>query len=65
MGGEPDTALEWARRAIQLDPLAAPAAYSELFALYSAQRYREAVECANRVLTLNPAYAEGYRCPCR
>ena len=60
--GEPDTALEWARRAIQLDPLAAPAAYSELFALYSAQRYREAVECANRVLTLNPAYAEGYRC---
>ena len=59
--GEPDTALEWARRAIQLDPLAAPAAYSELFTLYSAQRYREAVECANRVLTLNPSYAEGYR----
>ncbi|HEX6050149.1 MAG TPA: protein kinase [Gemmatimonadaceae bacterium] len=59
--GQPDTALEWARRAIQLDPLAAPAAYSELFALYTARRYPEAVECANRVLTLNPAYAEGYR----
>jgi len=59
---ETDTALEWARRASQLDPLAAPAAYSELFALYCAQRYREAVECANRVLSLNPAYAEGYRC---
>jgi serine/threonine protein kinase/tetratricopeptide (TPR) repeat protein len=59
--GDPDTALEWARRAIQLDPLAAPAAYSELFALYTARRYTEAVECANRVLALNPAYAEGYR----
>ena len=59
--GDPDTALEWARRAIQLDPLAAPATYSELFALYTAQRYTEAVECANRVLALNPAYAEGYR----
>jgi tetratricopeptide (TPR) repeat protein len=59
--GDPDTALDWARRAIQLDPLAAPASYSELFALYTAQRYQEAVDCANRVLTLNPTYAEGYR----
>jgi len=60
--GDPDTALGWARRGIQVDPLAAPATYSELFALYSARRFPEAVECANRVLTLNPAYAEGHRC---
>ena len=60
--GDPDTALNWARRGIQVDPLAAPATYSELFALYSARRFPEAVECANRVLSLNPAYAEGHRC---
>ena len=60
--GDPDTALGWARRGVQVDPLAAPATYSELFALYTARRFPEAVECANRVLTLNPAYAEGHRC---
>jgi eukaryotic-like serine/threonine-protein kinase len=60
--GDPDTALEWARRAIQVDPLAAPATYIELYALYTAQRYEQAVECAQRVLLLNPSYAEGHRC---
>ena len=60
--GDPDTALEWARRAIQVDPLAAPASYIELFSLYSAQRFEQAVECARRVLSLNPGYAEGHRC---
>ena len=60
--GEPDTAIEWARRAIQVDPLAAPAAYIELYALYTAQRFEEAIECARRVIDLNPMYAEGYRC---
>ena len=60
--GDPDTSLEWARRAIQVDPLAAPASYIELYALYTAQRFEEAVECSRRVLSLNPGYAEGYRC---
>jgi adenylate cyclase len=60
--GDADTALEWARRARQVDPLAAPAGYSELFALYAARRFEQAVECAERVLSLNPGYAEGYRC---
>ena len=60
--GDPDTGLEWARRGIQVDPLAAPAGYAELFCLYTAQRFREAVECAGRVLSLNPGYAEGHRC---
>jgi serine/threonine-protein kinase len=60
--GDTDTALSWARRGIQVDPLAAPASYSELYALYTAQRFDEAVECARRVLELNPAYSEGYRC---
>jgi tetratricopeptide (TPR) repeat protein len=60
--GDPDTGLEWARRAIQVDPLAAPASYAELYVLYTAQRFEQAVECANRVLDLNPAYAEGRRC---
>jgi Flp pilus assembly protein TadD len=60
--GDPDTSLEWARRAIQVDPLAAPASYIELYALYTAQRFEEAIECARRVLALNPGYAEGHRC---
>jgi serine/threonine-protein kinase len=60
--GDPDTALEWARRAIQVDPLAAPASYIELYALYTAQRFEAAIECARRVLALNPGYAEGHRC---
>jgi serine/threonine-protein kinase len=60
--GDPDTSLEWARRAIRVDPLAAPASYAELYALYTAQRFEEAVECSRRVLSLNPGYAEGYRC---
>ena len=60
--GDPDTALEWARRGIQVDPLAAPAAYAELFSHYTAQRFEDAVECARRVLSLNPSYAEGHRC---
>jgi serine/threonine-protein kinase len=60
--GDPDTGLEWARRAIQVDPLAAPASYAELYTLYSAQRFDEAIECAHRVLDLNPGYAEGHRC---
>ena len=61
MRGDPDTALDWARRAIKIDPLAAPASYSELFTLTISRRYQEAIECAERVLSLNPAYAEGYR----
>ena len=60
--GDADTALDWARRAIQVDPLAAPASYIELYALYTAQRFEEAIECAHRVISLNPGYAEGYRC---
>jgi len=60
--GDPDTSLEWARRAIQVDPLAAPASYIELYALYTSQRFEEAIECARRVLALNPGYAEGHRC---
>jgi serine/threonine protein kinase/tetratricopeptide (TPR) repeat protein len=60
--GDPDTSLEWARRAIQVDPLAAPASYIELYALYTARRFEEAIECARRVLALNPGYAEGHRC---
>lgn len=60
--GDTDTAIEWARRAIQVDPLAAPAGYIELYALYTAQRFEEAVACARRVLALNPVYAEGHRC---
>jgi len=60
--GDPDTSLEWARRAIKVDPLAAPATYIELYALYTAQRFEEAIECARRVLALNPGYAEGHRC---
>jgi len=60
--GDPDTSLEWARRAIQVDPLAAPASYIELYTLYTAQRFEEAIECARRVLALNPGYAEGHRC---
>jgi len=59
--GDPDTALDWARRAIQVDPLAAPASYAELYALYTAQRFEQAIECAHRVLSLNPGYAEGHR----
>jgi serine/threonine-protein kinase len=60
--GDPDTSLEWARRAITVDPLAAPAGYIELYALYTAQRFEQAIECAHRVLALNPSYAEGHRC---
>jgi len=60
--GDTDTALDWARRGIKIDPLAAPASYGELFALFVARRYAEAIECAERVLSLNPAYGEGYRC---
>jgi serine/threonine-protein kinase len=60
--GDPDTSIEWARRAILVDPLAAAASYIELYALYTAQRFEEAVECAHRVLSLNPSYAEGHRC---
>jgi serine/threonine-protein kinase len=60
--GDHDSALEWARRAVQVDPLAATAAYTELFTLYTARRFEEAVACAERVLSLNPAYGEGYRC---
>jgi serine/threonine-protein kinase len=60
--GDPDTSLGWARRATQVDPLAAPASYIELYALYTAQRFEEAVTCARHVLTLNPLYAEGHRC---
>ena len=60
--GDPDTALDWARRAAQVDPLAAPTGYGELFTLYTARRFEQAVECAERVLSLNPVYAEGYRC---
>jgi serine/threonine-protein kinase len=60
--GDSETSLEWARRAIKVDPLAAPASYIELFALYSSQRYDEAIEVARRVLLLNPGYAEGHRC---
>jgi TolB-like protein/Flp pilus assembly protein TadD len=60
--GDHETALDWARRAIKVDPLAAPAGYIELFALYSSQQYEEAVEVARRVLVLNPGYAEGHRC---
>jgi len=60
--GDPDTSIEWARRAINVDPLAAPASYIELYALYTAQRFDQAIACARRVLDLNPAYAEGYRC---
>ena len=60
--GDPDTGLEWARRAGQVDPLAASTSYAELFTLYTARRFEEAVECAERVLSLNPVYAEGYRC---
>jgi serine/threonine-protein kinase len=60
--GATDTALDWARRGIKIDPLAAPAAYGELFTLFVARRYEEVIECADRVLSLNPAYGEGYRC---
>ena len=60
--GDSDTAIEWARRAIKVDPLAAPAEYIELFALYTAGRFQDGVECARRVLVLNPGYAEGHRC---
>jgi serine/threonine-protein kinase len=60
--GDHDTALDWARRSVQVDPLAATASYSELFTLYTARRFEEAVTCADRVLMLNPSYAEGYRC---
>ncbi|HUQ83088.1 MAG TPA: protein kinase [Gemmatimonadaceae bacterium] len=59
--GDADIALDWARRAITVDPLAAPASYIELFALYSSQRFEEAIEVARRVLLLNPGYAEGHR----
>jgi serine/threonine-protein kinase len=55
-------ALDWAHRGVQVDPLAATASYSELFALYMAGRFEQAVDCAHRVLALNPGYAEGYRC---
>ena len=57
-----ETALDWAHRSVQVDPLAATASYSELFTLYTARRFEEAVTCADRVLMLNPSYAEGYRC---
>jgi serine/threonine-protein kinase len=60
--GDTEMALEWSRRGIQVDPLAAPATYAELFTLYTAQRFEEAAECARRVLSLNPGYAEGHRC---
>jgi eukaryotic-like serine/threonine-protein kinase len=60
--GDADTALEWARRGVKIDPLAAPASYGELFTLFVARRYGEAIQCAERVLQLNPAYVEGYRC---
>ena len=60
--GDSATALDWARRGVKIDPLAAPASYGELFTLFVGRRYEEAIECAERVLSLNPAYGEGYRC---
>jgi serine/threonine-protein kinase len=60
--GDPDTSLEWARRAIRIDPLSPAASYIELYALYTAQRFPEAIEYARGVLALNPTYAEGHRC---
>ena len=60
--GDPDTALDWARRAGQIDPLAASDGVRRAVHALHRRRYDEAVECAERVLSLNPAYAEGYRC---
>ena len=60
--GDTDIALDWARRGVKIDPLAAPASYGELFTLFVARRCAEVIECAERVLALNPGYAEGYRC---
>ena len=60
--GDTDTALDWARRGVKIDPLAAPTSYGELFTLFVARRYEEVVQCADRVLSLNPSYGEGYRC---
>jgi serine/threonine-protein kinase len=60
--GDSDTALEWARRASTVDPLSAPASYIELYALYVAQRFEDAIACARRVISLNPGYAEAHRC---
>ena len=60
--GDPDTALDWARRGIKIDPLAATTSYGELFTLFIARRFEEVVQCADRVLSLNPSYSEGYRC---
>jgi tetratricopeptide (TPR) repeat protein len=60
--GDTDIALDWARRGVKVDPLAAPASYGELFTLFVARRCAEVIECAERVLSLNPAYAEGYHC---
>src|SRR5215203_1743984 len=60
--GDTDIALDWARRGVKIDPLAAPASYGELFTLFVARRCAEVIQCAERVLSLNPGYAEGYRC---
>ena len=60
--GDTDIALDWARRGVKIDPLAAPASYGELFALFVARRCAEVIQCAERVLSVNPRYAEGYRC---
>jgi serine/threonine-protein kinase len=60
--GDTNTALDWARRGVKIDPLAAPTSYGELFTLFVARRYEDVVECADRVLSLNPSYSEGYRC---
>ena len=60
--GDTDTALDWARRGIKIDPLAATTSYGELFTLFVARRFEEVVKTADRVLSLNPSYSEGYRC---
>ncbi len=59
--GDPAEALRWSRLAIRIDPLAASAHHSQQLALYVARRFDDTIDCAKRVLTLNPGYTEAYR----
>ena len=61
LAGDPAEALEWSRRAVRIDPLAASAHQGELLALYVTRRFAETIDCAKRVIGLNPGYGEAYR----
>lgn len=59
--GRPEHALVEARRAADLDPLSPLARWLVAVAFYSSRRWDESMAQTQRVLELDPDYAEGHR----